>query len=84
VGIEATGHSQWFGQLLAQCGRELWVGDAAEIRASVVRQQKTDTHAMPNTCFGYWGKEDFRGSGFRRWKSAMYASCWCIARSWWA
>jgi transposase len=43
VGIEATGHSQWFEQLLAEFGHQLWVGDAAEIRASVVRQQKTDT-----------------------------------------
>ncbi len=29
--------------LLAECGHELWVGDAARIRASEVRQQKTDT-----------------------------------------
>jgi len=43
VGIEATGHAQWFERLLAELGHELWVGDAAEIRASVVRQQKTDT-----------------------------------------
>jgi transposase len=43
VGIEATGHSQWFEKLLGECGHQLWVGDAAEIRASVVRQQKTDT-----------------------------------------
>jgi transposase len=43
VGIEATGHAQWFERLLAELGHELWVGDAAQIRASVVRQQKTDT-----------------------------------------
>jgi transposase len=43
VGVEATGYLQWFEQLLAEQGHELWVGDAAEIRASVVRQQKTDT-----------------------------------------
>jgi transposase len=42
VGIEATGYTQWFEQLLAELGHELWVGDAAEIRASVVRKQKTD------------------------------------------
>jgi len=28
--------------MLAELGHELWVGDAARIRASVVRQQKTD------------------------------------------
>jgi transposase len=42
VGIEASGTGQWFEKLLAELGHELWVGDAAETRASVVRQQKTD------------------------------------------
>jgi len=43
VGIEATGHTRWFERLLAQLGYELWVGDAARIRAAEVRKQKTDT-----------------------------------------
>ena len=43
IGIEATFPAQWFERLLAECGHELWVGDAAQIRAQVVRQQKTDT-----------------------------------------
>ena len=43
VGIEATGYTQWFERLLAELGHELWVGDAAEIRARAVRRQKTDT-----------------------------------------
>jgi transposase len=42
VGIEATGHTRWFERMLAELGQELWIGDAAEIRASVVRKQKTD------------------------------------------
>jgi transposase len=42
VGIEATVPAQWFERLLARCGHELWVGDSAQIRAMVVRQQKTD------------------------------------------
>lgn len=42
VGIEATGHTRWFEQLLAQLGHELWMGDAARIRAAEVRKQKTD------------------------------------------
>ncbi len=42
VGIEATGCTQWFERLLAECGHELWVGDPAEIRARAVRRQKTD------------------------------------------
>ncbi len=42
VGMEACGHYPWFEQLLAGCGHELWLGDAARIRAGVVRRQKTD------------------------------------------
>ncbi len=43
IGMEATGYTQWFERLLAELGHELWVGDAAEIRARAVRRQKTDT-----------------------------------------
>jgi len=43
VGMEATFPALWFERLLGECGHELWVGDAARIRASEVRQQKTDT-----------------------------------------
>lgn len=42
VGMEATGNCHWLVDLLAELGHELWVGDAAAIRASYVRQQKTD------------------------------------------
>src|SRR5215467_8202925 len=42
VGIEATVPLLWFERLLAETGHELWVGDAAKIRASEVRRQKTD------------------------------------------
>jgi transposase len=42
VGIEAVGNDQWFVQLLQKRGHEVWVGDAAQIRASYVRKQKTD------------------------------------------
>jgi transposase len=43
VGIEATFPALWFERLVGEYGHELWVGDAARIRASEVRQQKTDT-----------------------------------------
>jgi transposase len=43
VGMEATGPAPWFERMLAEQGHELWVGDAAAIRASVVRKQKTDS-----------------------------------------
>jgi transposase len=42
VGIEATGYTLWFEKMLAELGHELWFGDAAAIRASVVRRQKND------------------------------------------
>jgi transposase len=42
VGMEASGHARWFERLLAELRFELWIGDAAEIRARRVRKQKTD------------------------------------------
>lgn len=42
VGIEAGAPCAWFRRLLAECGHQLWVGDAARIRAAEVRKQKTD------------------------------------------
>lgn len=42
VGMEATFPSHWFERLLGECGHELWVGDAAKIRASETRKQKYD------------------------------------------
>jgi transposase len=42
VGIEAVGNDQWFVCLLQKLGHEVWVGEAAQIRASYVRKQKTD------------------------------------------
>lgn len=42
VGMEATGNCQWFVELLERLGHELWIGDAAKIRASDPRQQKHD------------------------------------------
>ena len=38
IGMEATGNYHWLVDLLAELGHELWVGDAAQIRASCVRK----------------------------------------------
>jgi transposase len=42
VGIESTGYTLWFHALLQRQGHTLLVGDAAKIRAMVVRKTKTD------------------------------------------
>lgn len=42
VGMEASGHARWFERLLAELNSELWMGDAAKIRAKRVRKKKTD------------------------------------------
>ena len=46
IGMEATGRTNWFERMLADQGNELWVGDAAQIRAGVVRKQKTDRRLL--------------------------------------
>jgi transposase len=42
IGMEATGNCQWFVEMVTVAGHEVWIGDAAKIRASDVRQQKHD------------------------------------------
>src|SRR5262249_46539053 len=42
VGIESTGYASWFHTLMQHLGHALLVGDAAKIRAMVVRKTKTD------------------------------------------
>jgi transposase len=42
IGMGVTGNSQWVIELVQDLGHEIWIGDAAQIRASYVRQQKTD------------------------------------------
>jgi transposase len=41
IGLEACGNGQWFVNLLQQLGHEVWIGDAAQIRASYVRRRRT-------------------------------------------
>src|SRR5208283_1757679 len=66
VGIEATGHTRWFERMLAELGHELWIGDAAQIRASMVRQQKTDARDAAHI-LQLWVEERFP----RIWRPTM-------------
>lgn len=45
VGIETSGNTHWFESLLAQCGHQLWIGDAAAIARQEGRKQKHDRRA---------------------------------------
>ena len=42
VGIEASGYSSWFEEMLEGIGCVVWMGDASEIRRSASRRQKND------------------------------------------
>jgi transposase len=42
VGLEASGYSSWFEEMLESLGHEVWVGDATEIRRLARRRQKND------------------------------------------
>jgi transposase len=42
IGIETTGYTRWFAEMLSGLGHELVVGDAAKIRAKQTRKQKHD------------------------------------------
>src|SRR5262245_38593109 len=45
VGVEASGNTHWFESLLARCGHELWIGDAAALARQEGRKQKHDRRA---------------------------------------
>lgn len=42
VGLEASGYTRWFEELVEDLGHEVWLGDAAEIRRLARRRQKND------------------------------------------
>jgi transposase len=60
VGMETGGSSRWFERLLGELGHELWIGDAARIRAAETRKQKTDArdaeHLRELLCSGQFEK----------------------------
>ncbi len=77
VGIESTGYAQWFQCLLVELGHQLWIGDAAELRAASVRQQKTDTRDA-RFLLQLLLKIVSRASGFPRRRVARRGVCCCI------
>jgi transposase len=42
VGLEASGYSSWFEEMLESLGHQVWIGDATEIRRLARRRQKND------------------------------------------
>ena len=42
VGLEASGYSTWFVELLEGLGHQVFIGDAAEVRRRARRRQKND------------------------------------------
>ena len=82
IGVEATGNCQWFLDLMAELGHQVWVGDAAQIRASYVRKQKTDKRDAAHV-LKLLLEDRFPAFGFRIGRSVICASCCCIATSWW-
>jgi hypothetical protein len=38
IGMEATGNSQWFIELVQDLGHEIWIGDEAQIRGQLCAQ----------------------------------------------
>jgi transposase len=42
IGMESTGNCQWFVEMATTAGHDVWIGDAAKIRAGETRQQKHD------------------------------------------
>lgn len=70
IGIEACENSQWWIELVERLGHVVWVGDAAQIRASYVRRQKTDRRdaghilklLMENRFPRLWADHDLRYS----------------------
>ena len=42
VGLEASGYSSWFEEMVEGLGHKVWIGDATEIRRLARRRQKND------------------------------------------
>ena len=79
IGMEATGNSQWFIEWVQELGHEIWIGDAAQIRASYVRKQTSGTRII---FASWWWKGAFPSCGRRTASSATCGSWCCTGTSW--
>ena len=64
VGMEATYDAQWIERVLREHHHELWIGDAAEIRAATVRKRRR-TRAMLFIFSNCYSRTVFPESGYR-------------------
>ena len=81
LGMEASGHARWFERLLGELKFELWIGDAAEIRAKRVRKKKTDREDARHILH-LLVEDRFPGIWVPSWGIAMYGSCCGIGTEW--
>ena len=58
VGLEASGYSAWFEEMLFELNHEVWIGNAAEIRKRARSRQKTDRRDA-ETIFDLLIKDEF-------------------------
>ena len=81
VGMEASGHARWFERLLGELNIELWIGDAAVIRAKRVRKQKTDRQDAQHI-LKLMLKDDFPKIWVPSWENRDLRHCSGIAIAW--
>ena len=66
IGIETTGYTQWFHTLMHRLGHTVLVGEAAKIRAMVVRKTKTDRRDARHLPPIRWGDTSIPGATGRQ------------------
>ena len=80
MGMEACGHYPWFERLLEELRFKLWFGDAAKVRASVVRKQKTYRRDAEHL-LDLLRENRFPQICVPSLKVRTCGSCWCIDTS---
>ena len=82
VGIEASGQSQWFERMKAEFGHEVWIGDAAKIRASWRAEAEDRSARCGATDEATGGGSLSADLGAHGGRAGRAASCCCIGTSW--